>query len=88
LLEERGAAVEYHDPHVEIIPSTREHREYAGRRSIPLEPGRLSQFDAVLIATDHDAVDYRLIAKHAKLTIDTRNACWRAGVRGETIVKA
>jgi UDP-N-acetyl-D-glucosamine dehydrogenase len=87
LMEARGAAVEYHDPHVAIVPPTREHPELAGRRSVPLEAGVLSRFDAVLIATDHDVVDYALIAKHAKLTIDTRNACGRAGLRGDTIIK-
>jgi UDP-N-acetyl-D-glucosamine dehydrogenase len=87
LMEARGAAVEYHDPHVAVVPPTREHPELAGRRSVPLNAGALSRFDAVLIATDHDAVDYALIAKHAKLTIDTRNACGRAGLHGDTIVK-
>jgi UDP-N-acetyl-D-glucosamine dehydrogenase len=88
LMEARGARVEFHDPYVAAIPATREHPELAGRRSVALDAETLAQFDAVLIATDHDAVDYALIAKHAKLTIDTRNACGRAGLRGETIVKA
>ena len=34
--------------------------------------GHLAQFDAVLIATDHDAFDYALILKHASLIVDTR----------------
>jgi hypothetical protein len=33
----------------------------------------------VLIATDHDQVNYCMVAKHAKLVVDTRNACARAG---------
>src|SRR5215471_12348827 len=36
LLEERGAIVGYHDPFLPEIPATREHREFAGRRSTPL----------------------------------------------------
>jgi UDP-N-acetyl-D-glucosamine dehydrogenase len=88
LIEERGATVDYHDPNVAVIPPTREHPNLTGRRSVPLDADTLSQFDAVLIATDHDAVDYALIAKHAALTIDTRNACGRAGLSGDTIVKA
>jgi UDP-N-acetyl-D-glucosamine dehydrogenase len=88
LIEARGASVDYHDPYVAVIPSTREHPEFAGRRSVSLDAGTLSKFDAVLIATDHDAVDYALIAKHAKLTVDTRNACGRAGLNSPTIVKA
>jgi UDP-N-acetyl-D-glucosamine dehydrogenase len=42
----------------------------------------------VLIATDHDAVDYKALAAAAKLVIDTRNACARAGSAGANVVKA
>jgi UDP-N-acetyl-D-glucosamine dehydrogenase len=38
--------------------------------------------------TDHDTIDYRLIVEHAKLVVDTRNACARAGVTGRNIAKA
>jgi hypothetical protein len=44
--------------------------------------------DAVVIATDHDAVDYQALCRRAKLVIDTRNACARQGCVGEHIVKA
>ena len=60
----------------------------AGRRSVPLDAASLSTYDAVLIATDHDGVDYRLVAGHAPVVVDTRNACARAGFAGPTIVKA
>jgi UDP-N-acetyl-D-glucosamine dehydrogenase len=45
-------------------------------------------FDAVLVATDHDAVDYRELCRLASLIIDTRNACARAGCVGDNVVKA
>jgi UDP-N-acetyl-D-glucosamine dehydrogenase len=88
LLERRGAEVEYHDPHVPRIGPTREHSELAGRRSVPLSPETIGRFDAVLIATDHDAVDYRLLVRSAKLVVDTRNVCRRAGIESEKVVKA
>ncbi len=88
LLEKRGAVVAYHDPFVPEIPRTREHPEFAGRRSVDLQPARLQDFDVALICTDHDSVDYRHVAAHCQLIIDTRNACARAGVRGEAIIKA
>lgn len=71
-LRERGAEVAYHDPHVPVIPKTREHAALAGTASVPLTPGNLAGFDAVLIVTDHDAVDYRLLREHAPLVVDTR----------------
>jgi UDP-N-acetyl-D-glucosamine dehydrogenase len=88
LLEDRGAKVAFHDPHVEAAPPTREHRRFAGRPSEPLLPKTLSKVDAVLIATDHDAVDYGLIARHARLIVDTRNAMARRNIAAAQVVKA
>ncbi len=73
LLEARGAAVDFHDPHVAVIPPTREHAELAGRRSLPLDAATLEGFDAVLVVTDHDAIDWDLVAARAQLVVDTRD---------------
>ncbi len=88
MLEKRGAEVAYFDPHIPVIPKTREHASLAGRRSRALSPEMIGDYDAVLIATDHDSIDYKSLAGHARLVIDTRNACARAGATGEHIVKA
>ena len=74
LLEERGAKVGYADPYVPVIAATRKHPRIAGRRSVPLEPATVATFDAVLIVTDHDAVDYDALLAAARLVVDTRNA--------------
>lgn len=86
LIEERGGSASFHDPHVDEIPRTREYLSLKGRRSVPLSA--LSGFDAVLVATDHDDVDYALIAEQAPLVIDTRNVFARRGIAGGLIVKA
>ncbi|PYE26550.1 UDP-N-acetyl-D-glucosamine dehydrogenase [Rhizobium sp. PP-CC-3A-592] len=86
LIEERGGSASFHDPHVDEIPKTREYLSLKGRRSVPLS--ELGRFDAVLVATDHDDVDYALIAQHAPLIIDTRNVFARRGIQGGLIVKA
>src|SRR3954469_9596116 len=88
LLEERGAAVDFHDPYVQTIPSTRKHAKLAGRASIAWDPKSIGNYDAVLIATDHDNIDYRALVEHASLVIDTRNACARAGMTSPNIVKS
>ena len=73
LLQERGAQVAYHDPH---IPKIAPGRKYdLGLESITLSDTALAEFDCVLIATAHSAYDFDNIAKHAKLIVDTRNAC-------------
>ena len=71
-----------------VMPPTREHPHFAGRRSVALSPRTIASYDAVLIATDHDGIDYAAIVDHAQLVIDTRNACARAGLASPKIVKA
>ena len=88
LLLDRGAIVEYHDPHIPVIPRTRDHAALTGRKSQVLSAEVVSSFDAILIATDHDAIDYSIIVTNAKLVIDTRNACARRGLMSATVVKA
>jgi UDP-N-acetyl-D-glucosamine dehydrogenase len=71
-----------------MIPQTRDHGLLAGRRSILLSRETLASYDVVLIATDHDVIDYVHLAANSKLVVDTRNACARAGVSGANVVKA
>jgi UDP-N-acetyl-D-glucosamine dehydrogenase len=73
LLEERGAVVSYHDPHVAEIPPTRDHASLGGRRSVALDAAALSAADLVIVVTDHAAVDYAQVAETAQLVVDTRN---------------
>lgn len=79
LLAGRGARVSYHDPHVPVIRPTREHSHWAGTKSAPWNRQTLAAFDAVLIATAHQAVNYRQLAEWSRLIVDTRNAM--AGVK-------
>ncbi|RUU30681.1 nucleotide sugar dehydrogenase [Mesorhizobium sp. M6A.T.Ce.TU.016.01.1.1] len=88
LIEEWGGKAEFHDPHVTEIPTTREHMAIKGRRSVDLTEAALKDFDAVVVATDHDAIDYQAIADHAPLIVDTRNVFGRLGLARETVVKA
>jgi UDP-N-acetyl-D-glucosamine dehydrogenase len=69
LLEGQGARVAYSDPHVPCFSENG--REY---RSVPLDSQSVAAADCVMIVTDHTAVDYRMIARSAKLVVDTRNA--------------
>jgi UDP-N-acetyl-D-glucosamine dehydrogenase len=88
LIEQRGAATAFYDPHVPRIPKLREHPSFSGRQGIAQGPGMFRGFDAALIATDHDGVDYAGLCAAAPLVIDTRNACARFGVESDKVVKA
>ena len=70
LLVAAGAEIAYSDPLVPVFPKKRRHRFEL--ESVTLDPESLAAFDAVIIATDHDAFDYDLIRRHARLIVDTR----------------
>jgi UDP-N-acetyl-D-glucosamine dehydrogenase len=71
-LLQKGAVVSYHDPHVPRAPSVRNWPDLPAMTSVTLDPRTLDSCDAVLIVTDHTAVDYALVARHAALVVDTR----------------
>ncbi len=70
LLRAKGADVEYADPYVKVFPKMREHT--FDLRSVEVTAAALAEYDVVLLATDHDAFDYDLIARNAALIVDTR----------------
>jgi UDP-N-acetyl-D-glucosamine dehydrogenase len=82
----RGASVQYHDPHVAAAPAHRPPGVPA-LASVPLDEAALAAADAVVIATDHRAVDYALVARAARLVVDTRGVM-RGELAGENVVPA
>ncbi len=71
-LIESGANVSYHDQFVPTIRPTRQWPKAPPLKSEPLNAKTIANQDAVMIITDHTSINYKLIAKHAKLIIDTR----------------
>jgi UDP-N-acetyl-D-glucosamine dehydrogenase len=69
-----GAEVAYHDPHIPVINPTREHAHWTGTKSVPWNKKEIAKYDAVVIATAHDAVNYKELAEWANVIVDTRNA--------------
>jgi len=70
MLLNKGAYVEYSDPHVIRLPKVRKYNFELV--SVTLTPEVLASYDAVLLATAHDSFDYAMIAEHSQLIIDTR----------------
>ena len=79
LLQNAGAEVSYHDPHV---PSFEEHG--VKLESAPFEP---AAYDAVVIATAHSSIDYVQLVDDAALVVDLRNAVGRHGVTSPKVWK-
>ncbi|MDI9622073.1 MAG: nucleotide sugar dehydrogenase [Acidobacteriota bacterium] len=67
-----GAEVSYHDPHIPVAPHMRTWPHLPPMHSQRLTPETVRAADAVLIVTDHAAVDYQAVAEHAQLVVDTR----------------
>jgi UDP-N-acetyl-D-glucosamine dehydrogenase len=88
LLKERGADVGYYDPHIPVIGPMREHAAWTGIRSVIWNRETVAGFDAVVIATAHDAVNYKELADWAGCIVDTRNALADLPTRPGTIWKA
>ncbi len=87
LLKQQGAHIEYHDP---FAPTCSNHRHYPeiNLTSIALTKENLDRFDAVIIATDHDQVDYKLVSEYSDLIIDTRNILAAKGLKTANTVIA
>jgi len=81
LLRERGARLEYSDPHVQTL-----HHAGIDMKSVPLSPKRLKEYDLVVLVTNHEAFDTGKIARNARLLFDTRNAFRESPLR-EKIIK-
>jgi UDP-N-acetyl-D-glucosamine dehydrogenase len=88
LLEQRGANVAYYDPYVPVIRPTREHSQFAGRKSVVWNRAAIESFDLVLIATNHSCVNYRQLADWAHCIVDTRNAMGTVATANGKIWKA
>jgi UDP-N-acetyl-D-glucosamine dehydrogenase len=79
LLQNAGAEVSYHDPHVR---SFNEHG--LALSSVPLEP---AAYDCVVIATDHSSIDYAQLVDDSGLVVDLRNATGAKGTASEKVFK-
>ena len=87
LLDEAGAKTAFIDPHVPVIPPMREYGQYTDRPAMDSADIKPGQFAAVLIATDHDAIDYEALISLGCPVVDTRNAIARRGLSMDHVTK-
>jgi UDP-N-acetyl-D-glucosamine dehydrogenase len=88
LLKARGAEAAYYDPYVPVVHLTREHAHWAGTRSVPWNRETLKGFDAVIIATNHEVINYQELADWSACIVDTRNAMAGVKVKPRQVWKA
>jgi len=83
LLREREAVVHYSDPFVPKFPKIR--KTHFDLASVELTPASVASYDCILLATNHDRFDYKLIEENAQLIVDTRGVYLTASAK---VVKA
>jgi UDP-N-acetyl-D-glucosamine dehydrogenase len=86
LLQEKGAEVFYHDPFCPVIADD----GHTPIRQLPMKSVELSEamlqaMDCVAIITDHSAADYRQVAEHAHLVVDTRGVMRKVEGRARVV---
>ena len=74
LLKNKGAEVSYYDPYIPEILPTREHANWTGTKTIEWEKKAISDYDVVVISTNHSSIDYKGLAEWSNCIVDTRNA--------------
>ena len=84
LLEAKGALIDYNDPFIPKIKSTRKYKQFVGKKSVPID--KVKQYDLTVILTDHTSYDFETIVNQSKVIVDTRNAC--GSIKSIKIIKA
>ena len=79
LLQNAGADVSYHDPHV-----SRFSEHGLEMSSVALEP---AAYDCVVITTDHSSIDYGRLVDDSSLIVDLRNATGAKGTASDKVFK-
>ncbi len=88
ILLKHGAEVDFLDPHIDQIPAMREYPHLQGRKAVQMEDADTRGYDAVLISTDHDSVNYEALIALDIPVIDTRNAIASRGLPNNKVTKA
>jgi len=86
LLRERGARVDYHDPHVPQLAAGMA-GPGPGMKSIRLTPQALRRYDCTIIVTDHKGLDYQKVVDSSRVVVDTRNATRGVRARRGRVIK-
>ena len=68
-LETKGASIEYHDKYVPVVPPTREHSHFTGKKSVDIK----DQYDLILLSTDHKEYKTFDFTGFQAPLVDTRN---------------
>jgi len=82
LLQKKGATVSYSDPYIPYLDINN-----IRLKNTKLAPANIGENDLIILSTNHNRFNYRIIARGAKLILDTRNAFGIRGIKAKHIIK-
>lgn len=88
MLKAYGAEVAFYDPHIPVVPPTREHKQWSGHKSVTWDEKTIRSFDCVIISTNHRACNLSELANWSDCIIDTRNAMAKVNTKPGQVTKA
>lgn len=83
-LEEEGVSMDYHDPYVPSVT----HPSDMSRNisSVSAYPEVMSEYDFIMIATDHSMYEAPILLQHARLIFDSRNLIENRGTAPDRVI--
>ncbi len=84
ILKKNNINFSYHDPFFPRLRSGRQNK--FNLKSLALNKKNLLNFDASMIVTDHDNIDYNLLVKHSKFVIDTRGVMYKKKLNFDNVI--
>ena len=73
LFDKNELKFDYHDPHVQNVYFENKNNKIQKKKSIKLNAKQLKKYDCVIVITNHDKIDYKLIHKNTNLIFDCRS---------------
>lgn len=72
-LRKKNFLVDFSDPHIKLKGDKHIQKIIGKSKLIKISKNNLLNYDCVILVTDHDDFDYKLITRYSKILIDTRN---------------
>jgi UDP-N-acetyl-D-glucosamine dehydrogenase len=88
LFKEKLAVVDYYDPYVPVIRPSREHAHLSGKESVNWNNETIGGYDAIVVSTAHERVNYEELAQWGQCIIDTRNVMQGVPIQDGKLTKA
>ena len=73
MILEKNFLVDFSDPHIKLKGDKYIQKIFGRSKLIKINKNNLLNYDCVILVTDHDDFDYKLITRYSKILIDTRN---------------